>query len=458
MSARDADSMDATPHAPRLKRGRNWPLAALLLLVAGRAAAQATPAELTLEQAVDFARDHAPEIAQARASVQAAQARVEAARSPLLPQLSGALAYERRTNNGGQSFGSGPDRSSRASLESLDYYSASLRGTQLIYDFGQSHGGLDAAKASAQAEVYGARASWLATEYGVRSAYLSAAAARALIKVALDNLHNQERHMQQIEGFVQVGTRPAIDLAQARTDVANARLQKLRAESDYSVAKTRLERAMGHKPTGAYEVSEALPGPEPDENASLTSLLEKAERDRPEFAELSQRVRAQDYTVSANQAAHAPSLQLQADVSETGYALDELAFNAGVGVSLTVPFFQGGLVGARVDEARAALAELRSQREALLADARMQLEQAVLSLRAAQSAREIAGEVVVNAAERLTLAEGRYNAGVGNVIELADAQLVLSTAQSQVVSADYEVALARAQLRSALGRASAPPK
>jgi outer membrane protein len=53
---------------------------------------------------------------------------------------------------------------------------------------------------------------------------------------------------------------------------------------------------------------------------------------------------------------------------------------------------------------------------------------------------------------RLTLAEGRYQAGVGNVIELGDSQVALTTAAAQEVQAIFNLATARAKLLQALGR------
>src|SRR5258708_26645929 len=52
---------------------------------------------------------------------------------------------------------------------------------------------------------------------------------------------NQERHLQQIEGFVKAGTRPDIDLAQARTDAANARVVLIDAQNTYQTSKARSE-------------------------------------------------------------------------------------------------------------------------------------------------------------------------------------------------------------------------
>jgi len=60
-----------------------------------------------------------------------------------------------------------------------------------------------------------------------------------------ESLGNQERHLAQIEGFVQAGTRPAIDLAQARTDRANARVRFIQAENACETSRAVLNQVMG---------------------------------------------------------------------------------------------------------------------------------------------------------------------------------------------------------------------
>jgi outer membrane protein len=427
---------------------------------------------LTLEQALEHAKKHAPEIAQSKTTIEAAEARIDIARAPRLPQVNGSVTYQRSTFNssggGGLSTtttaggattdttttaaaGGGVGSRSRFSFDTRDQFNATVRATQLLYDFGQSTNNLRAAEASARVQVENARGTALDVDHAVRDAFMTAAADRALVQVQQEALDNQQRHLAQIQGFVQVGTRPAIDLAQSRTEVANSRLALLRAQNNYAVAKTQLERAMGYDP-GEYDVSSQVPDPEPEENTALDKLIEQAEQTRPEFAALQYQQRAQELALSADRAGYAPSLSLTGNVSEAGSELDELALNFGAGVTLSWPLYQGGVVSARVREARATLAGVHIQRELLRKDTRRELEQALLSLKAAQAALEIADEVVENARERLRLAEGRYSAGVGNVIELGDAQLVLSNAQSQRVSATYELGQARLQLRMGLGR------
>ena len=58
----------------------------------------------------------------------------------------------------------------------------------------------------------------------------------------------------------------------------------------------------------------------------------------------------------------------------------------------------------------------------------------------------------LGAREQLRLAEGRYRAGAGSIIELGDAQVTLSNAAAQRVQAEYNLAAARAALLRALGR------
>jgi outer membrane protein len=423
-----------------------WVMCVSANLPLSAAPAYAQSRTVTLEQALQTASKHAPELRQAAAASRAARARIDIARAPLLPQVTGTASYARGTANGPA------PAQSRSSLSTRDTFATGLRATQLIYDFGQAWNNKEAARESALSQEQNERAQTLEIAFSVRSAFLTAAANRALTEVALATLANQERHRAQIEGFVEVGKRPPIDLAQARTDVASAHLAVLRAQNAYAGAKAALSRAMGVADDQNYDVSAELPPPEEGEDASVEILMRRAEKERPEFAALQRQVRAEQATVRSIRGQYGPSLNLVGTADETGYSLSSMATNLSAGVSLAWPIFQGGLTNGRVDEAHALLAGLEAQLEALRADLRLGLTQAVLSVAAAREALTAAAELVGLAQERLRLAEGRYAAGVGNSIELGDAQLSLRDAQTQQVSAEYDLAQARALLRRSLGR------
>ena len=116
------------------------------------------------------------------------------------------------------------------------------------------------------------------------------------------------------------------------------------------------------------------------------------------------------------------------------------------------PIFQGGLTTGQVREAEGNLDVTRAQLDAQRLQVRLDVEQAQLSLRAAKSEVAATNDALVNTKVRLHLAEGRYEAGVGTIIELGDAQIAVATAAAQVVQAEFNLSTARAQLLTAMGR------
>src|SRR5262249_33366723 len=156
------------------------------------------------------------------------------ARSALLPQVAATGSYQRTTANFAPQPGTVPTSlmgERQATWDTFNFWSLGASANQLLWDFGQTSGKWRAAGALAQSQADTERAPTLQVILGVRTAYFNARAAKALVQVAKETLANQERHLAQIQGFVEVGTRPEIDLAQARTDRANARLQLINAEN-----------------------------------------------------------------------------------------------------------------------------------------------------------------------------------------------------------------------------------
>ena len=122
------------------------------------------------------------------------------------------------------------------------------------------------------------------------------------------------------------------------------------------------------------------------------------------------------------------------------------------GRALTWPLFQGGLTTAQVHQAEANLEGIDAQRALEELQVRLDVDTARLAVRAAKATIGAADDALTSAREQLRLAEQRYATGVGNIIELDDAQVAYTTAAAQVVQARFGLATARAQLLAALGR------
>lgn len=419
------------------------------------APAPAAARQLSLAQVEKAALAQQPSVLQAKALTAAAEARAREVRAPLLPQIVGTAQYLRETGNYVARPGVGPTTAAQpqSSLtNSFNYWSFGLTANQLIFDFGQTWGRWRAAQATTDAQAAAEQALRLETLFNVRRAYFNARADKELVDVARHTLADERRHLAQIEGFVTVGTRPEIDLAQARTVVANAQVALINVENGYQTAKAQLNQAAGLFQDTDYDVGDEEAAPVADEDASLAVLAQRALSSRPELAQLDKQRTAQEKTVSALKGAYGPSLSAVAGYTETGIALDGLVPNWDVGLLVSWPIFQGGLTRAQVDEAEANLQSVEQQKIAEVLQIRLDVEQARLALRAAKASLSATEEAVTSAKEQLRLADARYTTGIGSIIELTDAQLAYANAAAQSVQARYGLAIARVQLLNALGR------
>jgi outer membrane protein len=420
----------------------------------------ATARVLTLDEAVRTANEHQPQVRQAIANRVAAEARVEQARAPLLPQVTGLGSYRRSTSNCVQQPGSPPcgtvsmfgGAAAHDETDTFNFFNFSLTASQLIYDFGLSIDHWRAAQASAESQLQTERATGLLVVLGVRTTYFAARAQKALVQVAQETVASQDRHLAQIQGFVQVGTRPEIDLAQAKTDRANAEVQLINAENGYLTAKAQLNQAMGVEGTTDYEVADETLSEITGEEQPLDPLVDEAARARPDLVSLEEQLRAQRLTLHSIRGAYWPSLGFATTLSDAGNQIDDLGWNWNGTLTLTWNIFSGLQTRGQDREAQALVDALEAQRDGLRQQVRLEVEQARLAVRADKAALSAADTALENARLRLKLAEGRYQTGVGNIIELGDAQVALTNAAAQRVQAEYNLSTARAQLLKALAR------
>jgi len=330
-------------------------------------------------------------------------------------------------------------------------YNFGATASIVVFDFGVIER-FRSAKDSRRGFEERVRAQELSVDFAVRDAFFAARARKSLVGVARETLANNQRHLEQTQAFVEVGTRPEIELLQVRTDMANTRVTLVQAENDYAIGRVTLQRAMGIEDDDDFEVADERLAPLADEGGTLNELLDKAFTTRPDVKALQFDVDANLRIERAAKGAFAPNLGASSTITRAGIDLDRLNTNWNVGVQATWPLLSGGATLADMHEARANAERNRALIAELRQSVRLQVAQARLGVQAAAAVIEAANEALGNAQGRLKLAEGRYEAGVGNAIELGDAQVALTRAEAQSVSAEYGLSLARAQLLSALGR------
>jgi outer membrane protein len=342
--------------------------------------------------------------------------------------------------------------SSYSLTNSFDYWNFGVSGSQLIFDFGQALGRYRAAASTANASRIAERTTLLQVLTLVRRTYFNARAAKDLVDVARQTLDSQQQHLVQVQGFVGVGTQPPIALAQQRAAVATAEVQLITAENNYETAKAQLNQAAGLPSGTEYTVGDDELPPVQEEEQLPEAVASKALASRPELATLDQQREAQERTLRSAQGGYGPALSALAGVSEAGTALDGLIPNWTAELLISWPIFQGGLTTGQVHQAEAGLQSVDAQRRLEELQVRLDVDTARLAVRAAKATLQASGDAVASAHEQLRLAEQRYATGVGNIIELTDAQVSYTSAAAQAVQARYALSSARALLLAALGR------
>jgi len=408
-----------------------------------------------LDDAVQIALKSQPLMHEARAQTEGAVGVSQQARSGLLPQVTGTALFERThsaitlapgSQTGGGAAGVGVATSTH------DIYSLSASGTQLIYDFNQTPDKLRAANRSVDSFRASERTTELQVLLGARRAFFTARANHALVRVADETLTNEQKHVVQVKGFVAAGTQPEIALATELTSLANDKVALITAQNNYEIAKAQLNQSIGIVGDSNYDVAdEGLPAIEGEEGPDET-LVQYALKTRPEIVAFEKSRESDELTIKSFKGAYGPTLSALGSAGTSGLALDSMTPNWAVGAQLLWPVFQGGLTTGQVHQAEANLSYVDAQLDAEKLQVRFDVMQAVLTLRAAKVSIDASNEALVNAREQLRLAEGRYQSGVGSIIELGDAQVAATNAAAQVVQADFNLATARAQLLTALGR------
>jgi len=120
-------------------------------------------------------------------------------------------------------------------------------------------------------------------------------------------------------------------------------------------------------------------------------------------------------------------------------------------LSFNIPIFEGFRTTNRVQETLHNYYNITAQEEDRRQQIALEVEQSYLRVVETQE-RILANEAAARAAkENLDLAQGRYQVGVGSIIEVTDAETLYTDAQTTYIRSVYEYKIADAQLARAMG-------
>ena len=413
----------------------------LALSLPAAALAQAAPPiivgrVLTVDECIAIALEAQPLIQATLYDYAAARARVREALAPLLPQLAGTASAIQSSSTSTSKGGT-----KTVSTSSLaDTFLAQVQLSQLLFDFGKTLAATQATRKLAEVSAEGVELQRQLIALAVKEAYTNILLAQRLIRVQEQALERAELNLTSAKGFLDVGTQPLSTVVRAEVDVANAKVGLIDARNALRTARVALNTAMAIEASTPTEIRDNLEY-EPitlDREALRTEAL----RQSPEY----RAAKLQSSAAEANvQVASRNFLPDVSGVGSYGGTRPELNQTWSLGLAFTWTIFDGGRLIAAHQEAKANLGAANARIKAAELALLQNLEQAEIAVEATQERIQAAQVLISSAQENFRLAQGRFDVGVGTILELTDAQLALTQAQNTEAQAlaDYRISLAR---------------
>jgi len=409
--------------------------------------AQAAPSPtgklLTLEDAVRIGLENHPRIKSANERVLSQQAILGQQMAAYYPTIS--LNNQYRTS---QTL-----RANESTRASETFISQAL-ATMTLYNFGKREGNVQAARETLGAVQQDAATTVQDTALAIKTAYYNYLAAQAFVNVAKGTVRNRELLVRQARGFFEVGTRAKIDVARAEANLYNAQAGLIAAENGVKIAWVTLRNAMGSPRLPEQPVAEDTP--EVELSMNLAGARNIAYEARTELKSFESQRRASDQLIATARRGHLPDLNFDAaygrrNTSGDGANTFPLQPAWVVGLVLNIPIFDGFRTTQRVEETLHNYYIVKAQEEDRRQLIALEVEQSYLKVVETQERIKATESAATAAKENLDLAQGRYQVGVGSIIEVTDAETLYTEAQINYVRTIYEYKIADAQLARAMG-------
>jgi outer membrane protein len=408
-----------------------------------------TPPKLTLQEAVAIAVKNHPQIQGAQNEANFAHQQIIVNRAAYYPTLNGDVTGSQA--NGESRIGAGELSASRL----FTRFGTGAVVDQLITDSGRTPNLVASARYQAQAAAHTLEATRYDVVLQVNRAYFDVLHAQAVIKTAQQTIEARQTLSDQVTELAKNNLKSQLDVNFADVNVSQAKLLLIRAQEALDAAAAELGRSLGSDRPANYQLTEepvpAGPPGTPDD------LIAQAIANRPELASLRSSRDSAYRFFEAEKDLKRPTVTLEAVggyipyIDNNGTSSPIPAGYEGVAANVSIPVFNGHLFSARREAARQRAMEsdqrLRNQQQIVARDVRVAYGGTVTAYQRI----DVTAQFLRQAALALDLARGRYNLGLSSIVELTQAELNLTEAEIENLSAKYDYQSQYAVLQYTIG-------
>ncbi|MBD3879085.1 MAG: TolC family protein [Quinella sp. 1Q5] len=285
--------------------------------------------------------------------------------------------------------------------------------------------------------------------YQVVTAYVNALENLATSQVDLETEKNLMEHEKMIAAQFDAGAKAKIDLLRAQVETSNALQDAARSHATYEVALTNLAALMSTDSIANLTVEDFETHLKLDD---VEKYLSEAEENRFDLKADALRIEQGELSVTSAKSGWLPEVSASVGTDLSGVSRRwHFTPDASAGLSASWNIFDSGVTRAAVESAKVEVERLKLALNADLDVVHEDVVTAHKNLRIALLRMTTTQKTVELAEEERFIATERYNVGEGILLDVLDAEVALSTAKKNNVSARYDVMRYSFDLAHAIG-------
>jgi outer membrane protein len=401
---------------------------------------------LLLPVAIDLGLCRNPATRSAWAAARQQAAVLGGAESAWLPSLAA---------TGGASRDNGQHVDATGALVSTaqDTHDAAVTLSWTLYDFGARGGRITSAHRLLEAQAATLNGVSQQTVLQVVQSYFGVVAGDAALVAAKTTEATAARSVEIARSLREGGVATLADVLQAETAYDQAVIARVQADMTAKSARGTLAVAIGSPADQPLKLdAEPVPVQVPTLTARMSDLMAEATRQRPDLAAARAQRDAAEANVTVARAAGRPSISIGAGRTWTDTTGIPNQNYSQIGIMVTVPIFSGFNVGYGVRQAQAQLEASDANAEQVRLNVSLSVWNAYYSLDSANQQLAATATLIKTAEQNQQVALGRYQSGVGTILDVLTAQNGAAGARQTRITAELNWQVARAQLALALGK------
>ena len=415
--------------------------------------------QLSLQDAVDLALNRNPEVAATNLEVEKAQQQKVISRSLFLPSISLAAQanhYFKVTPFFGFGESSPGDKIPYGRLGGEDQFVSLISAVQPLFN-PQAFPTMQYSRLQEEEKLLELKATKIGTQASVKQTYLQILVLQERINLQHESINRNLRVLRDAKSLFFQGKGLRVDTLRAYTAVRNLEPDLLKLTSAVHNNKLQLKALIGIDSLQEIHLTDSLFLPDEGTIPSIEEVYERAKNNNPVYQAIRLQEQLDEQQLHIASSAKLPTIsavaqyQLQSQTNDFEYGNAYYPSSSFIGLQLSVPIFTGLSNQAKVKQAKISQEQTSLRSDYAFQQLRASVHQVVAESHESLARLQTATDVRETAQLSYDIIQYRYKKGVASRLELTDAELELSTAQSNYLEAVYDYLSARISLKQIMG-------